>query len=68
MGIMRDQTHLHGLTDVLYSPGNAVSKELHCSIITITFPWEPLSKKGSLPIWAFCGTKDDKFKVLLCSL
>lgn len=47
---MRDQTYLHGLTEVLYSPGNAVSKELHCSIITITFPWEPLSKKGSLPV------------------
>lgn len=47
-GIMRDQTHLHGLRDVLYS-GNAVSKELHYSVITITFPWEPLSKKGWLP-------------------
>jgi len=64
---MRDQTYLHGLTDALYSPGNAVSKELLYSIITITFPWEPLFTKASLAIFFFfCGTKYDKFKP--CSL
>lgn len=46
LGVSREIRSFYGLIQALFSPGNAVSEEPHYFITTITFPWEPLSKKG----------------------